>query len=146
LTLNYVGRDEELLLRAIEYEVTPEIKSDLNKEYLLEGKNSVTGFDYFETNPEKVQDVDILANIESVIGIVDDNSNIEKLQFEVFKENEIETGSIVEVEINEKKVLYKFWMALLMKTRFFNGINMGTLELKHQRLVFGMKNLKNLNQ
>ena len=107
LTLNYVGRDEQLLLRAVEFELPVEIMKKAKDSIQLLGSNSVANFDYFKTNPEDKVKVPLLSKLEDLIGIVDEQTTVEKLCFEVFKDEEIEEGRLVEVDINNIPVLYQ---------------------------------------
>jgi len=107
ITLNYVGRDEQLLLRAIEYNLPNEIRERVKDIMQLYGSNSVAYFDYFDKNPNHKNKVELLRKLEELIGIVDEQTTVEKLTFEVFKESEIEEGCMVEVHINGIPVLYQ---------------------------------------
>jgi hypothetical protein len=107
LTLNYVGRDEQLLLRAVEFKLPEEIKEKIGDIMQLYSSNSVAYFDYFEKNPQDKSQVELIDRLDELIGIVDEQTTIEKLRFEVFKDEDIEEGCLVEVKINDKPVLYQ---------------------------------------
>ena len=107
VALNYVGRNEQLLLRAIEFDSTPEAMKKARESSLFISSNSVALFDFYEKNPKEKEKVSILNKIEDLIGIVDEQTSVEKLCFEVIKDDEIEEGRLVEVQINEQPVLYQ---------------------------------------
>ncbi len=107
IALNYVGRNEQLLLRAIEFDSTPAAIEMVKESTHFIGSNSVTLFDYYETNPKEKEKVSILNNIDDLIGIVDEQTSVERLCFEVIKDEEIEEGRLVEVQINNQLVLYQ---------------------------------------
>jgi hypothetical protein len=107
VALNYVGRNEQLLLRAIEFESTPDAIEIVKESIHFISSNSVALFDYYEVNPTEKEKVSILNNISDLIGIVDEQTSVEKLCFEVIKDNEIEEGRLVEVQINNQPVLYQ---------------------------------------
>jgi uncharacterized protein len=104
LTLNYIGRDEQLLLRAIEFESPDKVLERAKKMTQLINSNTVAHFDIFQD--EKMV-IPILKKIDDLVGIVDEQTTIEKLHFEVFNNSEIEEGRLVEVEINNESVLYQ---------------------------------------
>lgn len=107
LTLNYVGREEELLLRAIEVDAPNDILKRIKENTSFLGSNFVSYLDFFEQNHEDRNRIQILNKLDELIGIVDDQTNVERLQFEVFHDDEIEIGSIVEAEVNGELVLYQ---------------------------------------
>ncbi len=107
LTLNYIGLDEQLLLRAMEFSTPDEIIPDLMDVSKLLSSNSVIKLDLTNTKPEVVAKIPLLNKLDDMIGIVDDQTNIETLQFEILKDQEIEEGRIVEVDINNIPVLYQ---------------------------------------
>ncbi|MBN2350663.1 MAG: DUF87 domain-containing protein [Bacteroidales bacterium] len=119
ITLNYVGRDEQLLLRAIEYNLPEEIRNEVKEQLNLYGNNSVALFDYFDKNLDKKDKVPIVDRLDDIIGIVDENTNVEKLQFEIFKDDDIEIGCVVEVEINGKPVLYQILDGITYEDKVF---------------------------
>jgi hypothetical protein len=107
VTLNYVGLDENLLLRAMEFQTPSEIIAGVNDVEMLITTNSVIKFDYFESNPIEISKVPLLKKINELIGIVDELTNIENLQFEILKDEDLEEGRLIEVDINDKPVIYQ---------------------------------------
>ena len=107
LTLNYIGLDEKLLLRAIEFPTPEEIIPQIEELGTILSANSVIKFDLIDSNSEVYAKIPILKRLDDLIGIVDDQTNIENLQFEILQDHEIEEGRIVEVEINNVPVLYQ---------------------------------------
>lgn len=107
ITLNYVGRDEQLLLRAVEFKLPEDIKEEVGDIMQLYSSNSVAYFDYFEKNPHDKSKVELIDRLDELIGIVDEQTTVEKLRFEVFNDDNIEEGCLVEVKINDTPVLYQ---------------------------------------
>jgi len=99
MALDYTGRDEGMLLRAIELdgvETTVDIHQ-LNKS-IPEGSAAVI---------EDCSKDPILNRSDELVGIVAPETSIERLYFEVVQENELEEGRLVEALIGEKLVLYQ---------------------------------------
>jgi len=99
MALDYTGRDEGMLLRAIELDglETAGDTHQLNKS-IPEGSAAVIG-DCSEDS--------ILNRSDEIVGIVAPETSIERLYFEVVQENELEEGRLVEALIGEKLVLYQ---------------------------------------
>jgi hypothetical protein len=107
LALNYVGRDENLLLRALEFEVPEEISNVAQKALKIMPIKTVGEFNYLVEDKERKKQVQILENLDELAGIVSQDTSIERLYFEVIQERDIEEGRLVEVDIRGQKVLYQ---------------------------------------
>lgn len=106
VTLGYFGRDEGILLRALEINVPDQHHSHLVElaKRIPEGCVSILG----QTEMKDFQeDIYLLKNLESFIGIVAPDTNTERLYFEVIQERDIEQGRLVETFVGEKRVLYQ---------------------------------------
>lgn len=100
LALNETGREELVLLRAIEFNLS---KSDIKK----------IGSIYSESNDVHLIKTGYEGIIEipdhnSLIGIVDIDSNIRRIKIEVVTDQDLSTGILVKTNIGERKnVLYQ---------------------------------------
>ena len=105
LALDYVGRDEGVLLRATEVEVkniiedTKEIARGIPDGTVakIDG-NIISGVQNWEN---------ILQGFSSLAGIVAPETTINRLYFEVIKEDDLEEGRLVETFIGKQRVLYQ---------------------------------------
>ncbi|MBW2661960.1 MAG: DUF87 domain-containing protein [Deltaproteobacteria bacterium] len=106
LALDYVGRDEGVLLRATEVEVkniiedTKEIARGIPDGTVakIDG-NIISGVQNDWEN--------ILQGFSSLAGIVAPETTINRLYFEVIKEDDLEEGRLVETFIGKQRVLYQ---------------------------------------
>jgi len=106
VVLGYFGRDEGLLLRALEIEIPDKCRPRLLDiaRVIPEGYVSIldrSEFDAFRDN------VYLLKHLDSLIGIVAPDSATERLYFEVIQEKDIEQGRLVETFVGDKRVLYQ---------------------------------------
>lgn len=106
VALGYCGRDEGVLLRALEINISNEQRSRFEELGKRLPKNSVSKIDDAEIEIIK-SDVEILNKSESFVGIVAPDTSTERLYFEVIQEREIEQGRLVETNVCGKKVLYQ---------------------------------------
>lgn len=105
IVLDYTGRDEGMLLRAIELDKPIEPpKCVLNSKMLPEGA-------VIKLDNKAVQDCklvsDIIARSKDLVGIVAQETSIEKLYFEVVQDNDIEKDRLVETVVGRDSVLYQ---------------------------------------
>jgi hypothetical protein len=101
LGLDYVGRDEGLLLRAVEITCGLNIK-DFAKQ-LPENTAALL-------TDEACQDCTFKDCPEirtNIVGIVAPETSIQRLYFEVIRNDDIEEGRLVEVTVGKKRVLYQ---------------------------------------
>jgi len=106
VALGHFGRDEGILLRALEITVPDQHHSRLIEltKRIPEGFVSILK----QTEIEAFQDdVYPLNNFGSFIGIVAPETATERLYLEVIQEKDIEQGRLVETSVGEKRVLYQ---------------------------------------
>jgi hypothetical protein len=107
VALDYVGRDDGLLLRCLEVgergEGESELK-DLSKHLGPDRVGRTTGDQLLKlpTAGKRIEDYR-----ETLIGIVDQNTDVERLYFEIVREADIEEGHLVEADIRGKRVIYQ---------------------------------------
>lgn len=106
VSLDYVGRDEGILLRAIEIResINPD-DSYLNLATAYE--NSVLKLEPELSNSESKKIQDLLPEFKQLVGIVAPETSVERLYFEVVQESDIEEGTLVETIVGKDKVLYQ---------------------------------------
>ena len=106
VALGYFGRDEGLLLRALEIKVPDNSRArliDLSRA-IPEGCVSILPEPELAAFRDKVP---LLKNLDSFIGIVAPDTSTERLYFEVIQEKDIEQGRLVETFVGGKRVLYQ---------------------------------------
>lgn len=106
ITLDFVGRDEGLLLRAIQLPVissqrkyVEDLISNLPPNTAAAVEKSIIS-ELRKYNP-------VLADAENLIGIVAPDTSIEKLYFEIVQDSDLQEGRLVETYIADKKVVYQ---------------------------------------
>jgi len=106
VTLGYFGRDEGLLIRALEIEVSEKVRTRLNElgRSLPEGCVSILAAHELNTFRD---DVYLLKHLDSFVGIVAPDTATERLYFEVVQDRDIEQGRLVETFVGGKLVLYQ---------------------------------------
>lgn len=104
IALNYVGRDDGVLLRAISTKVPPAIKAQVQDR--AEGAQLAVKLD-IEPDEEAVRQSMVLERISTLCGIVDSGSNVSTIEVELVDEIEIAEGRLVEVKVGKKNVLYQ---------------------------------------
>jgi hypothetical protein len=119
ITLNYVGRDSELLLRALEFDLPESILDLVHEEYQSAPINSVRVFDYFKKHPEYKKEVLILDRIKDLIGLVDENSDVNLLKFEIIQDCDLSVGDVVEVIMNEDTFLFQILDGITVEEKVF---------------------------
>jgi hypothetical protein len=107
LVLNYVGRDETLLLRALEINVNSNANKEAVRLIKKEASNTAVKFEYFDLNPRETKEITELSQLNELVGIVDQGTTIERLEFEIINENDLSEGRLVEVEINGQPVIFQ---------------------------------------
>jgi len=103
LALDYVGRDEGILLRTIEIadaKISVNLGSQLSS-LLLNSVVRIPVLDEIIANNRLVKSKDVL------VGLVAAETSIEKLFFEVVKDDGLEEGRLVEVQIGNRFVTYQ---------------------------------------
>lgn len=100
LALDYVGRDEGILLRAIEICDAKAAEISQIGHLPFNAVAGVTGFDGSDKN-----ELSLLK--ENLVGIVASDTSIEKMFFEVVNGSDIEEGRLVEVAVGKRLVMYQ---------------------------------------
>jgi len=109
IALDYVGRDESLLVRAITFDPPGQLLDKVNDICKIIPDDTVAkciDIDIFK-NHDIVKELPILSRMSEFVGLVTTDSSIEHLYFEVIIERDIEEGKLVEVIIKNKYVLYQ---------------------------------------
>ncbi|MFH1739538.1 MAG: DUF87 domain-containing protein [bacterium] len=106
VALGYFGRDEGILLRALEVPVPPAHKGRLAVFQQRIPDGGVIVLDRREVDAFR-SEVDILNALNSFIGIVAQDTSTEKLIVEVINERDIEQGRLLETTVGKKRVLYQ---------------------------------------
>ncbi len=106
VNLGYFGRDEGVLLRALEVNVPDHHNTKLREltKFIPEGHVSILDPTVIE---DFRNDVDLLKNLDSFVGIVAPETSIARLYFEIVHDKDIEQGRLVETYVGEKHVLYQ---------------------------------------
>ncbi len=103
LVLDRVGRDEGILLRAIEI-ADAEISTGIVSQLSLLPPNSVVSLSALD---DVIAGHRLVESKESLVGLVAPDSSIERLFFEVVKDDGLEEGRLVEVQIGKRIVTYQ---------------------------------------
>lgn len=127
VSLDYIGRDEGLLLRAIEFEITSEHEKPIVETFEFLPQNSVAQFQPGTISLEKLP---FLEKFNEFVGIVAPETSIDRLYFEVIREKDLEEGRLIEVAIREVAVMYQVIDGLTRE------------EIIHQKNTFGYARAK----
>lgn len=103
MALDHVGRDEGVLLRTIEIEGV-EVPASLEEQVSMLNENAVvriSSVDY------AISTADLIKEKESIVGLVASDTSVEKLFFEVVKDDGLEEGRLVEVKIGGRTVTFQ---------------------------------------
>jgi len=106
MALDYVGRDEGMLLRAIELGVSAKERDSFLARKGIPA-NGVLSVEYEAVDRQGKVVSEILHRSNELVGIVAPETSIERLYFEVIQENGLEEGRLVETYIGENRVLYQ---------------------------------------
>jgi hypothetical protein len=104
IALDQVGRDDGILIRALELSDIADSTSLLSDVIGLD-QNGVVCLP--EERAAKAFPPDHLIRIATVVGLVAPDTSIERLYFEVVADDELEEGRLVEVQVRAKPVLYQ---------------------------------------
>ena len=102
VALNYVGRDDGLLLRALSLDAPCGLKNKVLD--VATGSNVAT---LLEIQGQESQGVLDLDRIDTLCGIVDSGSNLEFIEIEVVNDNELIEGKLVDVKVRNDDVVYQ---------------------------------------
>ena len=107
VSISYIGRDDGLLLRVMDLKVPDKVLEIAKKSIHQSEKNIASKFNYFQNKPDSIKNIKELQQINDIVGIVDQDTTVERLIFEVIGDVSIEEGRLVEVDINAKPVIYQ---------------------------------------
>lgn len=124
ITLDFVGRDEGMLLRAIQIPVSPSQESYVDRIVSQLQANTAATVEA-SVIAQLNADNHLLANANNLVGIVAPDTSIERLYFEVVQDRDLEEGKLVETYISQKKTVYQI----------MNGLTKE--EIVHQKNTFG---------
>ncbi|MGX1498576.1 uncharacterized membrane protein YhaH (DUF805 family) [Labrenzia sp. MBR-25] len=102
VALNYVGRDDGILLRALSLPVPTALKAKTTAATVGHGAATLLSLEAPEA-----QEVKVLEKISSLCGIVDSDSDLEFIQIEVINDRELSEGRLVEVRLRDADVIYQ---------------------------------------
>jgi hypothetical protein len=106
VALGPFGRDEGILIRALEIQIPVKHSALMDKLVKRIPKGDVCILEKKEIEAFQ-NDIPILKNLDSFIGIVAPETATERLYFEVIQEKAIEQGRLVETLVGGKRVLYQ---------------------------------------
>lgn len=106
ITLDFVGRDEGLLLRAIQLPVISSQTNYVNSIVSHLPHNTAATVEESVIN-ELSKDNTVLADAKNLVGIVAPDTSIEKLYFEIVQDTDLQEGKLVETFISNKRVVYQ---------------------------------------
>lgn len=107
VALDYIGRDESILLRILEIDVPSELKDDISKSLKSISSNTAAVLEDDHILNKLDAESYLINNQNEFVGLVAENSSVEKLYLEVINEREIAEGRLVEVNLRGQKVLYQ---------------------------------------
>lgn len=102
VALNYVGRDDGILLRALNLPVPPALKSRADEVSIGSAAASLLHVD-----SDEQREVQVLDRINSLCGIVDSDSDLEFIEIEVINDQDLAEGRLVDVKVRSKDVVYQ---------------------------------------
>jgi len=103
LALDHVGRDEGVLLRTIEIEGI-KVPESIEEQVFALNENAVVRISSADF---VIPTDDLVSEREFIVGLVATDTSVEKLFFEVVKDEGFEEGRLVEVRISGRKVTYQ---------------------------------------
>ncbi len=106
LALDYIGRDEGLLVRAIEIGVPSDVPEGSGTLLNLEDDGDVVRI---STDPSMISPelARLLKHQEMLVGFVAPDTSMERLYFEVVRDRDLQEGKLVEVTIRDQPVLFQ---------------------------------------
>ena len=102
VALNYVGRDDGILLRALNLPVPAALKSRADDAAIGRAAASL-----LKVDEEEEREVKVLDKINSLCGIVDSESNLEFIENEVINDQDLAEGRLVDVKLRGEDVIYQ---------------------------------------
>jgi len=102
VALNYVGRDDGVLLRALDLPLPQSFKNRADQ--VAVGNGAAT---LLPVSEEETQSVTVLERINSLCGIVDSDSDLEFIEIEIINDEELSEGRLVDVKVKDDNVIYQ---------------------------------------
>lgn len=102
VALNYVGRDDGILLRVLNLPVPAALKSRADDAAVGSAAAS-----FLYVNKDEEHEVQVLDRISSLCGIVDSDSDLEFVEIEVINDQDVSEGRLVDVKIRGEDVIYQ---------------------------------------
>lgn len=102
VSLNYVGRDEGVLLRTLSLDVPPKIKQRVD-EVSINAAVAVK----LEVDDEDKSEVQVLDRVNRLCGIVDSDTTTGFLEVEIINDADLFEGRLVDVKIGSDTVIYQ---------------------------------------
>jgi len=107
LALDYVGRDEGLLLRAMDLILTEEISKLVSTVLRSAPDSSVVRMSNSEMSLVSPELVEVINSEKHLVGLVAPDTSIERLYFEIVNQSDLAEGRLVGVNIGNTEVLYQ---------------------------------------
>lgn len=130
IALDYVGRDEGILVRTVEIASLvsqDEPKSTIQDKYVTRLNEDFLNSICEKNNIEKDNQINI-------VGIVAPDTSIERLYFEVVNDDDLEEGRLVSVTVSGKKVLYQILAGLTKEEAVHKKNTYGYLRAQAQQI------------
>lgn len=134
VALDYIGRDEALLLRCLEFYMPSDKKEILNEYSKLLLPNNVGKIKINEIFPKEKLKVNILDNLTNFVGLVASDTSLDILYFEVIQESDLEEGRLVEVYTKDKPVLYQIIDGLTKEEIVYKKNTFGFVRVKAKKI------------
>lgn len=126
VALDYIGRDQAMLLRAMEINhLSTDTVEWLSRMSHSLGPDRVGRVDHTEMPSVVIADLPILSRIKHLVGVVAENTSIERLYFDAVMERDIEEGHLVSAVIRGQEALFQI----------LNGL--AKEEIVHQKHKYG---------
>ncbi len=142
ITLDYIGRDEALLLRCIELNLSSQKTKKLNDYCKLLPANNVGKIDFEKIFTKAELKETILDQITDFVGIVAPETSLATLYFEVIQGKDLEEGKLVKVFIRGKPVLYQIIDGLTKEEIVYKKNKFGFIKAKAKKIGIWDKSKK----
>lgn len=104
VALNYVGRDEGNLLRVLTTSLPQSLRERVATLPSIKGNGIALKFDATE---EELADIPAIQWVSRLCGVVDSDTTLDFLQFEVIEDKDLSEGRLVEVRIGQYWVMFQ---------------------------------------
>ncbi|MCZ6701451.1 MAG: DUF87 domain-containing protein [Ignavibacteria bacterium] len=134
VALDYVGRDEALLLRCLGFQI-PFQKRDILSEYTkLIPSNTVGKIKIDDIISNEKFEVKILEDLSNFVGLVAAETSLDTLYFEVIHEIDLEEGRLIEVYIKNEPVLFQIIDGLIKEEIVYKKNTFGFVRVKAKKI------------